>query len=188
MLGCFPLSEGVAWTTIFPYIYSMVKSFSSPQSSDKNIAIYAGLMVSVFTFGEFIMAPQWAKISDHIGRKPTILVGSMGAVFSALLFGFSTSLPMAIVARTCAGLLNPNLGVVQTFVGELVSKEQQGMADNQTAIIFVDNLMGLFCTVAKGFSVVPFLRGLGYVYILIFIVQANNFQNYHRTRNWRLLG
>ncbi|OBT65930.1 hypothetical protein VE03_05397 [Pseudogymnoascus sp. 23342-1-I1] len=96
-------------------------------------------MVSVFTFGEFVGAPQWAKISDRIGRKPTILIGSMGAVFSALLFGFSTSLPMAIAARTCAGLLNPNLGVVPTFVGELVSKEQQ----------------------AEGFSVVPFLRGLG---------------------------
>lgn len=114
----------------------MVKSLSGPESSDHNIAIYAGIMVSVFTFGEFVGAPQWAKISDRIGRKPTILIGSMGAVFSALLFGFSTSLPMAIAARTCAGLLNPNLGVVQTFVGELVSKDQQGMADRQTAISF----------------------------------------------------
>jgi MFS family permease len=106
----------------------MVKSLSGPESNKDNIAIYAGLMVSVFTFGEFLGAPQWAKISDRIGRKPTILIGSMGAVFSALLFGFSTSIPMAIAARTCGGLLNPNLGVVPTFVGELVSKDQQGMA------------------------------------------------------------
>ena len=73
------------------------------------------------------MAPQWAKISDGIGRKPTLLIGSVGAVFSALLFGFSTSLPWAVGARICAGLLNPNLGVVQTFVGELVRKEEQGI-------------------------------------------------------------
>ncbi|KFY08032.1 hypothetical protein V492_06590 [Pseudogymnoascus sp. VKM F-4246] len=139
ILGCFQLSEGVAFTSIFPYIYSMVKSLSGPDSADHNIAIYAGAMVSVFTFGEFVGAPLWAKISDRIGRKPTMLIGSMGAVFSALLFGFSTSLPMAIAARLCAGLLNPNLGVVQTFVGELVSKEQQEF----------------------GFSVTPFLRGLG---------------------------
>ncbi|KFY29274.1 hypothetical protein V493_02449 [Pseudogymnoascus sp. VKM F-4281 (FW-2241)] len=140
ILGCFPLSEGVAWSTIFPYIYSMVKSLSAQESSKDDIAIYAGLMVSVFTFGEFIGAPQWAKISDRIGRKPTILIGSIGAVFSALLFGFSTSIPMAIAARMCAGLLNPNLGVVTTFVGELVvSKDQE----------------------ADGFSVVPTLRSLG---------------------------
>lgn len=103
----------------------MVQSFS--KEHDKNTAIYAGVMVSVFTFGEFLMAPQWARISDRIGRKPTLLVGSFGAIFSALVFGLSSNLPMAIAARVCAGILNPNLGVLQTFVGELVSKEHQGM-------------------------------------------------------------
>ena len=104
----------------------MVQSFSSLESSDQNVAIYAGILVSVFTFGEFIMAPQWAKISDVIGRKYTLLIGSVGAILSAILFGVSRSIPMAIASRTCAGLLNPNLGVVQTSVGELVSKEHQG--------------------------------------------------------------
>jgi MFS family permease len=72
------------------------------------------------------MAPQWARISDQIGRKPALLIGSVGAIVSVTLFGFSSSLPMAIAARTCAGLLNPNLGVVRTVVGELVRKDQQG--------------------------------------------------------------
>lgn len=140
----------------------MVKSLSGPESSKDNIAIYAGLMVSVFTFGEFVGAPLWAKVSDRIGRKPTMLIGSVGAVFSALLFRFSTSIPMGIAARTCAGLLNPNVGVVQTFVGELVSKKQEGMA-NRKSLFCIVNLILLFCAIAKGFSTVSFLRGLGYV-------------------------
>jgi MFS family permease len=106
----------------------MVQSLSPPsESNDHNAAVFAGIMISVFTFGEFLMAPQWARISDRIGRKPTLLIGSVGAMISATLFGFSNSLPMAIAARTCAGLLNPNLGVVRTFVGELVTKDQQGI-------------------------------------------------------------
>jgi MFS family permease len=106
----------------------MVQSLSPPsESNDQNVAVFAGIMVSVFTFGEFLMAPQWAKISDRIGRKPTLLIGSVGTMISTTLFGFSNSLPMAIAARTCAGLLNPNLGVVRTFVGELVTKDQQGI-------------------------------------------------------------
>lgn len=64
--GLFPLSEAIAWTTIFPYIYSMVQSFSSSEIDDDDSAIYAGIMVSVFTFGEFIMAPQWTRLSDMI--------------------------------------------------------------------------------------------------------------------------
>jgi MFS family permease len=111
------MSEVIAWTTIFPYIYAMIQSFSTEH--DTNTAIYAGRMVSVFTLGEFLMAPQWAKISNRVGRKSTLLIGSVGTIFSALVFGFSSSLPMAIGARVCAGILYPNLGVLQTFVGEI---------------------------------------------------------------------
>jgi MFS family permease len=116
----------------------MVKSLSGPDSSGDNIAVYVGIMVSVLTFGEFVGASQWAKVSNCIGRRPTILISSMGAVFSALLFGFSTSLPMAIAARACAGLSNLKSGVVPTFGGELVRKDQQGMTSRQS----VDLLRG----------------------------------------------
>ena len=106
----------------------MVQSLSPPsEQNEQNTAEFAGIMISVFTFREFLMAPQWARISDRIGRKPTLLIGSVGAMISATLFGFSNSLPMAIAARACSGLLNPNLGVVRTFVGELVTKDQQGI-------------------------------------------------------------
>ena len=143
--GFFLLSEAIAWTSIFPYIYAMVQSFSSPESGDQNAAVFAGIMVSVFTFGEFLMTPQWAKISDLIGRKYTLLVGSIGAILSAILFGFSRSLPMAIASRTCAGLLNPNLGVVQTYVGELVMKEYQGISEFfHCHVAPISNCVGLF--------------------------------------------
>jgi MFS family permease len=125
--GLFPLSEHIAWSSIFPYIYTMVQSISpSTDHEGHNSAFYAALLVSAFTFGEFLMAPQWAKISDRVGRKPTLLIGSVGAMFSAAAFGLSISLPMAITARICAGMLNPNLGVLKTYVGELVSKDKQG--------------------------------------------------------------
>ena len=132
----------MAWTSVFPYIYSMIKSFptstsnasdpSTPttisQSADQRAAVWAGILVSVFTFGEFLMAPQWARISDQFGRKPTLLAGSMLAVISALTFGCSRSLPVAVVTRCFAGLANPNLGIVQTFTGERVGRmpEHQG--------------------------------------------------------------
>lgn len=136
-LGLFPLSEAIAWTSIFPYMYSMVESFSTSSTSgtsdasEANTATYAGLLVSVFTFGEFIMAPQWARISDRIGRKPTLIIGSIGAMISALMFGFSRSLPLAIAARLFAGLANPNLGVLKTFIGELVARDHQGRFPKQ---------------------------------------------------------
>lgn len=123
----FPLSENIAWSSLFPYIYTVVQSTSpSTDHEGHNTAFYAALLVSAFTFGEFLMAHQWAKGSDRVGRKPTLLIGSVGAMFSAAAFGLSISSPMAIAARICTGMLNPNLGVLKTYVGELVSKDKQG--------------------------------------------------------------
>lgn len=120
--GIFPLSEAIAWTSIFPYIVFMVQSLSQADNSHANASVYASLMVSLFTFGEFLMAVVWAKISDRIGRKPTLLIGAAAGSVSAVWFGLSTSLTAALAARLFAGMANPNLGVVQTFVGELVKE------------------------------------------------------------------
>ena len=82
-LGLFPLSEAIAWTTIFPYIYAMVQSLSLEGKDDKNLATYAGLMVAAFTLGESIGATIWARISDAIGRKPTLIIGCGSRFLSA---------------------------------------------------------------------------------------------------------
>lgn len=97
--------------------------------SNKDItAVYAGLLVASFTFGEFMTGILWGKVSTLIGRKPTLLVGVIGGIISALFFGTSKSVPLAVAARLFGGLINPNVGVVQTVVAEVVQrKEQQGV-------------------------------------------------------------
>ena len=95
---------------------------------DANGVALAVLMVALFTFSEFLTSAQLTKASDLLGRKPILMIGVVGGSISALLFGFSTSLWMALTARTFGGLFNPNVGVVSVCVGELVKKkEQQGI-------------------------------------------------------------
>lgn len=103
----------------------MVQSFGD--GSKTNPALGAGALVAAFTFSEFISGIFWSKVSDRIGRKPTLLIGVLGGLTSALCFGFSRYLWMALAARAIGGLLNPNIGVVQTCLGELVErKDHQG--------------------------------------------------------------
>ncbi|KAH8807652.1 MFS multidrug transporter [Xylogone sp. PMI_703] len=141
ILGLFRFSEALAWTTIFPYVFFMMKSFlmHSPER-DAKAAVYASATVALFTFGEFLTGIVWATISDRLGRKPTLLIGVLGGSISALAFGLSRTLWMALGARAFGGLVNPNVGVISACVGELVKKsEHQG----------------------KAFSSVSFLRALG---------------------------
>jgi len=114
--------------SIFPYIYYMISSFDIT-TDDRQIAIYAGLVTSSFAFAEFSTGVLWGRLSDKIGRKPVLIGGLVGTAISMIMFGFSKSLPMALLARAMGGLLNGNIGVIQTTVAEMITvKEHQPRA------------------------------------------------------------
>ncbi|KAJ2903750.1 MFS multidrug transporter [Zalerion maritima] len=106
----------------------MVSDFGITEDKTK-ISFYAGMVTSAFTFAEFSTGVVWGRLSDKIGRKPVLLMGLAGTALSVLVFGFAPSLPVALVARALGGLLNGNIGVLQTTVAELVTvKEHQSRA------------------------------------------------------------
>ena len=111
--------------SIFPYAYRMIETFNIT-SDGTQISIYAGMLITSFAFAEFSTGMLWGRISDRIGRKPVLILGLVGTALSMVSFGFAKSLPGAIIARALGGLLNGNVGVLQTTVAELVtSKEHQ---------------------------------------------------------------
>lgn len=126
----------------------MIESFKITKD-DRQIAVYAGMVTSAFTFAEFSTGVLWGRLSDKIGRKPVLLTGLAGTGLSMLIFGFAPSLPIALLARALGGVLNGyvplllttsresvevnrscrNIGVLQTTVAELVTvKEHQRMS------------------------------------------------------------
>ena len=118
----FRLTEALAWTSIFPYVYLMIQSFH--EVSESETAFFAGAMVATFTFCEFLTGFLWGKVSDRIGRKPTLLIGTIGGMAAATTLGFSKSLFPAMLSRAIGGLTNPNVGVVQCCVSETVRHEE----------------------------------------------------------------
>ncbi|KAJ6444509.1 MFS multidrug transporter [Purpureocillium lavendulum] len=128
VLACCRICEPIAFMSIFPYIYYMIEDFHITDDSSK-ISVYAGMVTSAFTLAEFATGVMWGRLSDKIGRKPVLLTGLLGTALSVLVFGFAPSLPVALFARALGGLLNGNIGVLQTTVAELVTfKEQQPRA------------------------------------------------------------
>lgn len=92
--------------SIFPYTVSMVKSFGIGQTDTAQINVYVGMVTSAFAFAECASSVFWGRLSDRIGRKKVLLGGLFGTGLSMLLFGFSSSLPVALFARAVGGLLN----------------------------------------------------------------------------------
>ena len=82
------------------------------------------MVTSAFAIAEFSTGMMWGRISDKIGRKPVVIIGLAGTLISMLMFGFAKSLPVALLARALGGVLNGNIGVIQTTVAELVKEKE----------------------------------------------------------------
>jgi MFS family permease len=117
------LCEPIAFMSIFPYAYRMIESFNITQD-ETQVSVYAGMLITAFAFAEFSTGMIWGRISDRVGRKPVLIMGLVGTAMSMICFGFAKTLPGAIMARALGGLLNGNVGVLQTTVAELVTKKE----------------------------------------------------------------
>lgn len=111
-------SEPISFTSLFPYVYFMVRDFNIAKDRSQ-ISRFTGYLAASFALAQFLCCIHWGRLSDRIGRKAVLLCGLLGSAFSLVVFGFSTNFYMALAARTTAGALNGNIAVLQTMVGEI---------------------------------------------------------------------
>ncbi|OBA19220.1 MFS general substrate transporter [Metschnikowia bicuspidata var. bicuspidata NRRL YB-4993] len=114
----------------------MIRDFQIAPTEDE-ISKYSGYLASSFAFCQFLFAMQWGKMLDRVGRKPVLLCGLFGTSISLLLFGFSTNYYMALFARSLAGVLNGNIAVLRTAIGEICTdKKHQALGFSTLPLLF----------------------------------------------------
>jgi MFS family permease len=94
----------------------MIESFNVPEAE---VAFWAGMTSAIYSLSQCLTAIAWGRASDRFGRKYVILTGLLNTMVTSLLWGFSTSLPMALTARALSGAGNGNVGIIRTMVAEM---------------------------------------------------------------------
>lgn len=127
-------AEPIALTSVFPYLPEMIESFGVPKNE---IAKWAGTASAIFSLGQCVTSIFWGRASDKYGRKNVILLGLFNTMVTSLVWGFSTSLPMALIARAIQGAGNGNVGILRTMVAELCPwKELQPRAFSIMPLVY----------------------------------------------------
>ncbi|KAF2644605.1 MFS multidrug transporter-like protein [Massarina eburnea CBS 473.64] len=117
LLSLVRVAEPIALTSIFPYAIRLASYYGIPESQGP---FFAGILISAFSLAEACTGMFWGGLSDRLGRKPVLLLGCFGTISSLLVVGFAPSFWVALCGRIVGGVLNGNIGVIQTMVGELV--------------------------------------------------------------------
>ncbi|KAJ7284947.1 major facilitator superfamily domain-containing protein [Mycena rebaudengoi] len=116
------ICEPIGSQSIYPYINQLVSELDITGGDDRK--------ESLFYMTEAMTILQWSRASDHIGRKPILLLGLFGTALSMICFGLSRTFWTLVVSRCLTGLLNGNIGVMKSVMGDLTdpSNRAEGFA------------------------------------------------------------
>ncbi len=95
-----------------------------------------GAIIASYSLMQFVFAPVWGRWSDHIGRRPVMLIGNLGAAGSYALFAFAsgmhgtTALWWILISRSFAGIAGANISVASAYIADIspADKRSAGMA------------------------------------------------------------
>ncbi|MES1908737.1 MAG: hypothetical protein MHM6MM_001613 [Cercozoa sp. M6MM] len=130
LLCTIQFGEAFTVTQLIPYAAFLVKFHLGldKDSTEPKIGLYVGLLIAIFSAAQFPSSYTWGRFADVKGRRPILLMGLLGTTLAAVGFALAPSLTWCFVARAVAGLLNGNLGVVKTYLAEVVPARQQARA------------------------------------------------------------
>ncbi|GHF11815.1 tetracycline resistance MFS efflux pump [Kordiimonas sediminis] len=106
-------------------------------------------LISIYALMSFLAGPLWGRLSDRIGRRPTLILTFAGAACSYVVLANADSLIMLYIARALSGAMAGNVGIVMAAVADLTTAENRGRALGYVGAVF-----GL------GFAVGPGLGGI----------------------------
>ncbi len=124
-----------------------------------------GMLMAVYSLAQFIFAPIWGRLSDHIGRRPIMVLSLAGSVVGYLMFAYSTTLIWLFISRILSGVASANISTANAIVADVMPPEKRtkGMGLVGAAIglgfVFGPALAGLF--VGQDDYTLPFLIAAG---------------------------
>ena len=112
-------------------------------------ATEVGLLMTIYSFMQFIFGPIWGRLSDRIGRRPIILMSLMGNCASYVAFAFAPTLWLLFLSRALSGMFGASVSTATAYIADVTPEESRSKNMGLIGVAF-----GL------GFLIGPLIGGL----------------------------
>ncbi len=106
---------------IFPILPTLLKEITHTD----NVALYLGILTTLYALMQFVFAPVLGALSDRIGRRPVLLLSLGGAAINYLFLSFSPTLSLLLLGRTFAGMTGASLSVAMAYITDISPVEKR---------------------------------------------------------------
>ncbi len=81
--------------------------------------LQVGLLVTVYSAVQLVMAPLWGRISDRFGRRRVLILGLLGSAVAYVIFARADSLALLFLSRIVGGIGGSTIPVAQAYIADV---------------------------------------------------------------------
>lgn len=123
-------------------------------------AFVVGGLISTYAFCQLIAGPILGRMSDHMGRKPLLIVSQIGTFIGFLVLAAASTLWVVFLARIIDGLTAGNLSLAQAYIADVTTPENRAKSFGVIGVAF-----GVGFMIGPGIS--GYLAQFGYAYPIL---------------------
>ncbi|KAG1780684.1 major facilitator superfamily domain-containing protein [Suillus placidus] len=113
------LSDPLSSQTLAPFIPQLIRDVGVTRGDESQVGHYAGILQSSYYAAHALTVFHWSQLSDHIGRKPVLLIALLAISVSTFSFGLSKTFLGLVVSRAVCGAFDGSNGVMKSLVMDI---------------------------------------------------------------------
>jgi DHA1 family tetracycline resistance protein-like MFS transporter len=119
------LLDVMAMGLVIPVLPTLVEQFAG---STSNAGVWNGLLVALWAGMQFICSPLIGALSDRYGRRPVILVSTIGLSLDWLMMALAPNLWWLAVGRMLGGVTSSSFTAVYAYMADITAPEHRSKA------------------------------------------------------------
>ncbi|KAK1792314.1 hypothetical protein P4O66_012273, partial [Electrophorus voltai] len=90
-----------------------------PMETKYNNVLFGGLIGSLYSLLQFLSSPVFGAASDHHGRRPLLLLTTVGVMISYILWAVSRSFSVFLLSRVVGGVCKGSVSLCAAIIADL---------------------------------------------------------------------